>query len=450
MLSVTGNYQSLGLSTLQNTALSTRLERLSSGLRINSAADDSAGLQISNRLASQKRAYTQLNRNLNDGISYAQIAEGGLQESAAILQRMRQLAIQSQNGINNVNDRAALDKEFQQLKNALNGIAYNTEAFNRLPLVDDSDLLSANVPSLSDTFTNGVSRSMTSGLRSIAYIPAGSTNIQINLNDNGANDDIQVFTVDGKHLAGTPLSAGTWNSNGISNSTSIESTFFLLTNGYEPTASYDDSNLLTIGSATIDGNSISFTGDQNASGNFNETLTIASNAQPLIISVIGSGAFNVTASWTSLGNEGEPTFTLGPVDITATNQLGVGTDFIELTKTPATSTDLGLDGTSLQNESNAKNALERIDSALQSVSESRAFYGAKINQMASAIRNNAIGFENISRAHSQITDADFASETALLTQAQIVEQASISVRAQAKSSDDQVLGLLNETVNQSA
>jgi len=84
---------------------------------------------------------------------------------------MRQLAIQSQNGINNVNDRAALDKEFQQLKNALNGIAYNTEAFNRLPLVDDSDLLSANVPSISDTFTNGVNQSMTSGLRSIAYIP---------------------------------------------------------------------------------------------------------------------------------------------------------------------------------------------------------------------------------------------------------------------------------------
>ena len=170
----------------------------------------------------------------------------------------------------------------------------------------------------------------------------------------------------------------------------------------------------------------------------------------LLSLIIGSGAFNVTASWTSLGNEGGPTFTLGPVDITATNQLGVGTDFIELTKTPATLTDLGLDGTSLQNESDAESALERIDSALQLVSESRAFYGAKINQMASAIRNNAIGFENISRAHSQITDADFASETALLTQAQIVEQASISVRAQAKSSDEQVLGLLNDTVNQSA
>ena len=139
-------------------------------------------------------------------------------------------------------------------------------------------------------------------------------------------------------------------------------------------------------------------------------------------------------------------FSLGPVDITSTNQLGVGTDFIELTKTPATLTDLGLGGTSLQSESEAENALTQIDSALEIVGESRAFYGAKINQMSSAIRNNAIGLENISSAYSQITDADFASETALLTQAQIVEQASISVRAQAKSSDEQVLGLLQETV----
>ena len=97
----------------------------------------------------------------------------------------------------------------------------------------------------------------------------------------------------------------------------------------------------------------------------------------------------------------------------------------------------------MQSESDAENALTQIDSALEIVGESKAFYGAKINQMSSAIRNNAIGFENISSAHSQITDADFASETALLTQAQIVEQASISVRAQAKSSDEQVLGLLD-------
>ena len=356
---------------------------------------------------------------------------------------MRQLAIQSQNGVNAVNDRAALDKEFQQLKNALNGIDYSTEAFNQLPLVGDTNLLSANVPSISNTFTNGMAQSMTSGLRSFAYIPAGSSNILIDLHDNGANDDVQVFTVEGEHLAGTPLSAFTWGAYGVVNSSAIEGTFFLPTNGYSPSASYDDSDLLTVGSATIDGNTISFTGDQNASGNLNENLTITSNAQPLIISVIGTGSFSVTASWTSLGDGDSQNFSLGPVDITSTNQLGVGTDFIELTKTPATLTDLGLGGTSLQSESEAENALTQIDSALEIVGESRAFYGAKINQMSSAIRNNAIGLENISNAHSQITDADFASETALLTQAQIVEQASISVRAQAKSSDEQVLGLLD-------
>ena len=89
MLSISRNLQSISFANLQSNSLSISLERLSSGLRINSAADDSAGLQISNRLASSKNAHTQINRNLNDGISYAQIAKGGLQESAALLQRMR-------------------------------------------------------------------------------------------------------------------------------------------------------------------------------------------------------------------------------------------------------------------------------------------------------------------------------------------------------------------------
>ena len=84
------------------------------------------------------------------------------------------------------------------MKLALNAIAYNTEAFNSLPLAGDEDLLLDKAPSLSDTFSQGVEQSLTSGLRSIAYIPAGSTNVQIDLNDNGANDDIQVFTTDGK------------------------------------------------------------------------------------------------------------------------------------------------------------------------------------------------------------------------------------------------------------
>ena len=451
MLTVSSFTQSLSSNPVFSKTLSTAYERLSSGLRINSAADDSAGLQISNRLASEENAHAQLNRNLNDGISYAQVAEGGLQESAALLQRMRQLAVQSQNGINSESDRKALDKEFQALKLELNAIAYGTEVFNRLPLVGDADLFDESVPLLSDFLTQGVSRNVVSGLRSIAYIPAGSSNVQVNINDNGANDDIQVFTTSGKHLAGTPITNSTWTSfpNNISSVGDLESRFFLTSNGYRADASYDDSDLITSGSAVINGNSITFSGDQNGASpsSLNESLTISSNSEPLIISVIGNGAFDVTATWSSLGGGDSRAFSLGQVNVTATNKLGDGTQFIELAKTPATLDDLGLSSASVSNEQGADEALSQIDKALETVSEGRAFYGAKINQMSSAQNVNAIGEENIHAAYSRITDADFASETASLTQSQIIEQASVSVLMQARSSDEQVLGLLNQTLS---
>ena len=110
-------------------------ERLSSGFRINSAADDAAGLQIADRLQSDVISTRQVVRNLNDGISYAQIAEGALDEVNTAAQRMRQLAVQAQNGIHSDSDRLALDKEFQQLKSEIDRIAYETEAFDRHPLL---------------------------------------------------------------------------------------------------------------------------------------------------------------------------------------------------------------------------------------------------------------------------------------------------------------------------
>ncbi len=443
MLSISRNLQSISFANLQSNSLSISLERLSSGLRINSAADDSAGLQISNRLASSTNAHTQINRNLNDGISYAQIAEGGLQESAALLQRMRQLSIQSQNGINSDSDKFALDKEFQQLKLALNAIAYNTEAFNGLPLVGDEDLLSDNVPSLGDTFSQGVEQSMISGLRSIAYIPAGSSNVEIALNDNGANDDIQVFTTNGKHLVGTPLTNATWASKGITSGADLSSSFFLVENGYDSDAAYDDSDLLTVGAGTVNGNIFNFSGDQQPSSTL-ESLTIGSTTEPLIISVIGNGSFRVTADWDSLGEESAGnSFSLGPVDITASNKAVQGTEYIELTKTPATLESLGIADTSIANSANAKDAITKLDSAINSVSESRAFYGAKMNQMSSAYRVNAQMNVNVEASYSQIVNADYAQETARLTQSQIIEQASLSILAQAKTNDEQVLGLLD-------
>ncbi len=412
MLTVSSFTQSLSSNPVFSKTLSTAYERLSSGLRINSAADDSAGLQISNRLTSESIAKDQLRRNLNDGISYAQIAEGGLQESADILQRMRQLAMQSQNGINTDADRRALDKEFQQLKNALNGIAYNTEAFNRLPLLGDNDLLSDNVSSL--------------------------------------DDDLQVFTTSGKHLVGTPLSDDVWDTNSVNSPSDIKSLLFLTQEGYTPTASYDGSSLITNVTGTINGTTFTFSGDQHP-GVTTESLTIDNTSEPLIIAVVGRGVFDATVDWDMLGaaGSGGNSFEAGPVDITATNSLSDGTDFINLTKTPVGLSDLNMVESDVLTFENAEAALQQIDDALEYVSESRAFYGAKMNQMESALKLNDRMHEGLMAARSQILDTDFAEETAKSTQAQIVEQASISVRAQAKSTDEQVLGLLNGTIIQS-
>ena len=443
MLTVSSFTQSLSSNPVFSKTLSTAYERLSSGLRINSAVDDSAGLQISNRLTSESIAKNQLRRNLNDGISYAQIAEGGLQESADILQRMRQLAMQSQNGINTDADRRALDKEFQQLKNALNGIAYNTEAFNRLPLLGDNDLLSDNVSSIGDTFVKGSPTRLNSGLRSIAYIPAGSTNISINIDSFSLDDDLQVFTTSGRHLVGTPLSDNVWSINGVGSGSDIKSLLFLTQEGYTPTASYDSSSLITNGSGTINGTTFTFSGDQHP-GVTTETLTIDNTNEPLIISVVGQGVFDATVDWNTLGSPGSGgnSFEAGPVDITATNSLSEGTDYINLAKTPVGLSDLNMVESDVLTFENAEVSLQQIDDALAYVSESRAFYGAKMNQMESALKLNDRMHEGLMAARSQILDTDFAEETAKSTQAQIVEQASISVRAQAKSSDEQVLGLL--------
>ncbi len=444
MLTVSSFTQSLSSTPLFSKTLSTAYERLSSGLKINQAADDSAGLQISNRLTSESLAKNQLRRNLNDGISYAQIAEGGLQESADILQRMRQLAIQSQNGINSDADRRALDKEFQQLKNALNGIAYNTEAFNRLPLLGDNDLLSDNVSSIGDTFVRGTPTQLDSGLRSVAYIPAGSTNISINIDSFSLDDDLQVFTTSGKHLVGTPLSDDVWDTNSVNSPSDIKSLLFLTQEGYTPTASYDGSSLITNGTGTINGTTFTFSGDQHP-GVTTETLTIDNTNEPLIISVVGKGVFDATVDWDTLGapGSGGNSFKAGPVDITATNALSEGTDYINLAKTPVGLSDLNMVESDVLTFENAEVALQQIDDALAYVSESRGFYGAKMNQMESALKLNDRMHEGLMAARSQILDTDFASETAKSTQSQIVEQASISVRAQAKSSDEQVLGLLS-------
>ncbi len=270
-----------------------------------------------------------------------------------------------------------------------------------MPLLGDNDLLSDNVSSIGDIFVRCAPTRLNSGLRSVAYIPAGSTNLSINIDSFSLDDDLQVFTKSGKHLVGTPLSDDVWDSNGVNSTSDFKCPLFLIQEGYAHTANYDGSSLITSGSGTINGTTFTFSGDQHP-GVTTETLTIDNTNEPLIISVVGQGVFDATVDWGTLGVTFE----------------------------------------------NAEAALQQIDDAWEYVSESRAFYGAKMVQMESALKLNDRMHEGLIAARSPILDTDFAAETAKSTQAQIVEQASISVRAQAESSDEQVLGLLNGTVSQ--
>lgn len=453
MLSVQTNKYQLGVSrnlAENQRALDTSYQRLSSGSRINSAADDSAGLQISNRLSVAIEAGHQVNRNLNDGMSYAQIAEGGLSQISDALQQMRALAIQAKNGVNSESDIKALNKEFQQLKQHIDATAFGTKAFERLPLVGDDEIKVGDVDSIDAVLQNGVSTRLPSGLRSIAYIPAGSQQLEFRLDSYSADDDVQVFTRSGKHLIGTPLTDGVWTAggNGINNATDLKNYFFYEENGYTADASYDGAELNSQGSSSYNGMNFEFSGDKHASDDYIETLTIDTVNEPLIVSVVGSGAFEVVGTWNKIGSgeaSGPNGTEKGPVNITASINPTSEQDFITIEKTPATLSALGLEESSLDPIELAEQAFAEIDKALNNVLDKRSYYGAKLNAMQSAQRSVNTAVTESMAARSRIKDTDFAKETAKLASRQIVQEASTSILAQANAVPEQIMTLLKDS-----
>lgn len=191
------------LST-NNQALTESHERLASGKRINRAADDAAGLQISTRLTSAIRSTNKVLEAIDNGISFGKIAMGGLDETMNNLQQMRTLAVQAQNGINNGHDLAALNEEYQQLLMNVDDIAFRTTAFDNFPLVGDDQLNTlGDIDSIDSILSNGVTETRSSGIRPMAFLPAGSQNIQISMDSFGMDDDLHIFNAEGRHLAGS-------------------------------------------------------------------------------------------------------------------------------------------------------------------------------------------------------------------------------------------------------
>ncbi len=368
------------LNTSQS-ALNTSIQRLSSGLRVNSAKDDAAGMAIGERMTSQIRGINQAVRNANDGISLAQTAEGALGTITESLQRIRELAVQSRNASNSSSDRAALNTEAQQLRDEIDRIA-NTTSFNDVKLLDGSFS--------SQAFQIGANVGETISIGPI---------VDANVASLGSSSIAQV--------TGAAASAFT---------------------------------AITAGDLTINGVSI---GGISAATNAADRASQIANAVNNYASQTGVYATILDSAPTQvvLTNSGSVTATPDIVVAHAgASSTAATTGLTAATTNAATAT--GFSALDISSTAGADTAMTQMDAALTAVNTARANLGAIQNRFSSVVSNLQTNSENLSAARSRILDADFAAETANLTRGQILQQAGTAMLAQANSLPNNVLSLL--------
>ncbi|WP_147197616.1 flagellin [Pantoea sp. CCBC3-3-1] len=465
--------------TANMSLLAQSIERLSSGQRINGAKDDAAGQAIANRMQSNINADSTVTRGLNDAISYAQTAEGSLSVVSDMLIRAKSIAVHAANGTMSVSDRQSLDGEYQQILAAIGNIANGTEIFGKFPLATGHPQLPpvmlGDVAPINTKFpVQGQNYSFSSGVVPLAYIPAGATNISITIDSLSMDDDLQLFTRDGKHLVGTPIDGSdadyTWASKGVTDDASATA-LLTTSNGFSSGASYDDSELITGGSSwnlsgsdalSYNGMDISYSGDGDryedvatggyndglVAGNSQERITIDSVSEDLIVVVVGNGSFNANLTWGTLP---EPTITptvppkqSGPLTVVTSANYGQPLQSDTIDATPSDPKSLGLANTSLLTDGSTRTAMQALDAALETVSGYRADYGAKINRYES--NKSVLSQQSIATqaAQSRIDDADYAQESSQLAKAQIKEQGQNAVMKMANQSAQNVLELLRD------
>ncbi|MBC3830229.1 flagellin [Undibacterium amnicola] len=477
------------LSTSQS-SLNTSLQRLSSGLRINSAKDDAAGLAISERMTSQIGGLNQAARNANDGISLAQTAEGALSQIGANLQRIRDLAVQSANASNSISDRAALNNEASQLISEINRVASNTN-FNGVNLLDGSFAAQTFQVGANGTANDQISISSIASAKSSALGVGASSSYATTVAGAGAvtttalaSGDLSIngFQVGASAADGVSFSNSTGSGiskaaaiNAISGSTGVTATVgaTAIAGTASTSATAIASGDITINGVNLGALSASTSGAQRgaqvaaavnaiatqtgvtatfntttgavalaAADGRNITVTASTNAAAAAantgITVSATGATDVSTSTLSLSSSSS-------AGITLANGTGTGLTAANLTGgfTSATTTvGAGVSSLNLGTAAGATAALTTIDAALQSINSSRASLGAYQNRFSSAVASLQTNSENLSASRSRIRDADFASETATLTRGQVLQQAGTAILAQANALPQGVLALL--------
>jgi flagellin len=486
------------LNTSQ-TSLQTALQRLSSGLRINSAKDDAAGLAISERFSTQIRGLNQAMRNANDGISLAQTAEGALGEVTNNLQRIRELAVQAANATNSSSDRAALDQEVQQRLAEIDRIASQTN-FNGQKILDGTfgtaafqvganvgETISVNLAQSTKITSMGqiaTTRNATPGTAAygggtvtVGSSPAVNVNASVaGTGNRQTSDSAYAKAAALSSVPGLEVTAVTNVEYTVASATSAggAGTYSLRLNGIEVFAASVLTSPLTAQqivdginnqstntgvTATLTGANLRLTASDGRNISIGQTLggdaaggvTAGAGGATTVNGVIFEDGVIGTVANVSLGASATPTdaaaaVNRGSLTFSATDNItftgnATGLGFAGADATVARDTTT-LATVSVTSVTNANNAIRRVDAALTTVSSLRSTFGAVQNRFESTIANLSATTENLTASRSRTQDADFAAETASLTRAQILQQAGMAMLAQANQLPQNVLSLL--------
>jgi flagellin len=466
-------------------ALNVALQRLSSGLRINSAKDDAAGLAITERFTAQIRGLNQAARNANDGISLAQTAEGALGEVSNNLQRVRELAVQSANATNSASDRAALQAEVSQLVAEIDRVATQT-MFNGVNLLDGtfsaqafqvganagqtitiSSIANARANVLGGTATTTYSTTtLAASAAPSAALVAGD--LVINGTDIGAvardakliadaiNAQTGITSVTASASASSSGSLGAFSQ--VTGTTAGNATYTLqvagvtLVNAVDPevttiNATYIQ-NQITANAAALAAAGVTVSGT--VAGN-NLTFSKADGSNLTITETLGGNAaqgFTASLNGGTITSRGTITLTgtgANGITISGNNPSKAGAGITAGNSQIATATvnvSSAISTIDVSTAAGASAALSVVDNALSAVNSARASLGAVQNRFGSVVANVQTTAENLSASRSRVQDADFAAETASLTRAQILQQAGVAMLAQANALPNNVLALL--------
>jgi flagellin len=462
------------------TSLNTSIQRLSSGLRINSAKDDAAGLAISDRMNSQIKGMNQAVRNANDGVSMAQTAEGALSSSGDMLQRIRELAVQSSNASNSSSDRKALQTEVSQLTSELNRVASTTQ-FNGQNLLDGSmgtanfqvgananQLISMtganfttstygnNTTSSAGTVTTGDPNGGITGGTGAMTINgfAGSASIDIAAGssakdaaaaiNNKSGDTGVTATAQTTAMFQSTTGGSFTMSLSSDNSTAVTVSFQVGTSGKNTADDYAAAISAFNAQSAKTGVTASYDATNkglkltNANGNDISLSDTDATPPTSTVSAYNSSGVAQIAS----GIQPSATATIMKGSVTLDSSQGFSTTDTSGFAMGASSTLNSVANIDVSTFDGAQQAIKIADAALSKVNDQRAQLGALQSRFSSTISNLQSTNENLSASRSRIVDTDFASETANMTRGQILQQAGTSMLAQANSLPNGVLSLL--------